>query len=87
MVNIFESHCEFGVAGGQSIGWVDKGYNKGDPVWSDLEFILCVPVNNEVFQAYLNTTRLFYVRQIFGRCICKIINASLKKSGEVVFFF
>lgn len=30
----------FGMAGGESIGWVDKDYNKGEPVSSALEFIL-----------------------------------------------
>ena len=49
----------FGVSGGQSIGWVDKGYKMGERVWPDLEFILCDTVYHGEFQAYWNTTRLF----------------------------
>lgn len=50
----------FGMAGGQSIGWVDKGYKMGERVWPDLESILCDTVYHGEFQAYWNTTRLFY---------------------------
>lgn len=40
-MTIYLNLMMFGMAGGQSIGWVDKDYNMGELVSSALEFILC----------------------------------------------
>jgi len=50
-----------GMAGRQSIGWVDKDYNMGEAVSSALEFILCDTIlwtGGSLFKYY----RTFYER-------------------------
>ena len=49
----------FGMAGGQSIGWMDKDYNMGEPVSFALEFILGDTVYYGQLAAYLNTIEFF----------------------------
>lgn len=72
----------FGMAGRQSIGWVDKDCNMGEAVSSALEFILCdtiLWIVGSLFKYY----RTFYERLICRGCICKIIKSLLKRSRKV----